>query len=272
MSHIYIVLHLLAFTSGIGLITITYFIYIKNKTSLIKKVIRAELFYAAYLAIDTIDLYSKKIILTHYRQIHSYTSIALIIAGIGLLFYLANMIFYLKSFRHKNCPTAISLITNLKQKNYIIKFLILILSVLSLLLVITNSFKNLPLFLYKIPYTPSIYFIVNILGLAYIKNCSIYPEENTSSESDLEETEENNISKYFIDLCTEHGITDREKDVIKYIIEGCNNQEISEKLFISSNTVRNHIYNIYRKMGIKNRYELISIVNNHKTDDIAKSK
>lgn len=49
---------------------------------------------------------------------------------------------------------------------------------------------------------------------------------------------------------------------MELIADGLSNQDIAEKLFISVNTARNHIYNIYRKMGIKNRYELINLVTN----------
>ena len=53
------------------------------------------------------------------------------------------------------------------------------------------------------------------------------------------------------------GITEREMEIIQYIVDGDNNKEIGEKLFISARTVETHLYNIYRKMKVKNRIELI---------------
>jgi two-component system response regulator DegU len=35
------------------------------------------------------------------------------------------------------------------------------------------------------------------------------------------------------------------------------NREIEKELFISLSTVKNHVYNIFQKLGVKNRYELI---------------
>ncbi|MCK4797738.1 MAG: helix-turn-helix transcriptional regulator, partial [Spirochaetes bacterium] len=53
----------------------------------------------------------------------------------------------------------------------------------------------------------------------------------------------------------EHNISLREKDIITLIIKGQSNKEIADNLFISVNTVKTHIRNIYEKIGIKSRYE-----------------
>ncbi|MCK5153602.1 MAG: helix-turn-helix transcriptional regulator [Spirochaetales bacterium] len=57
-----------------------------------------------------------------------------------------------------------------------------------------------------------------------------------------------------------YNITARESQVIKLLLSGKSNCEIEEILFISSHTVKNHIYNIYKKMSVKTRYELISLL------------
>jgi ligand-binding sensor domain-containing protein/DNA-binding CsgD family transcriptional regulator len=53
------------------------------------------------------------------------------------------------------------------------------------------------------------------------------------------------------------GLTAREEEVLRLVLEGARNRDIEKKLFISASTVRNHIYNIYRKLGVKSRLELI---------------
>ncbi len=52
--------------------------------------------------------------------------------------------------------------------------------------------------------------------------------------------------------------TKREAEIIRYICEGKSNKEIAEILVISPNTVRNHIYNIYKKAEVKNKIELMN--------------
>jgi DNA-binding CsgD family transcriptional regulator len=51
-------------------------------------------------------------------------------------------------------------------------------------------------------------------------------------------------------------LTLKEVDILKYLNEGYNNKVISEKLFISPNTVKSHIKNIYNKVNVNNRLDL----------------
>lgn len=52
-------------------------------------------------------------------------------------------------------------------------------------------------------------------------------------------------------------LTDREKDILKLIGEGCANQEIAQKLFLSVNTVHTHRSHIMDKLNLHNRAELL---------------
>ena len=61
-------------------------------------------------------------------------------------------------------------------------------------------------------------------------------------------------------LIRKYGITGREKEIILALAEGKSNQEIGDAFFISRRTVKNHIYNIYKKLEIKNRVELINLL------------
>jgi len=56
-----------------------------------------------------------------------------------------------------------------------------------------------------------------------------------------------------------HSLTVKEADILKQIIRGASNREIAEHSHISPNTVRNHIYNIYNKTGIRNRFQLLAL-------------
>ena len=58
-----------------------------------------------------------------------------------------------------------------------------------------------------------------------------------------------------------YSFSNREKEIIEQIYGGLSNEEIAEKLFISIHTVKTHIENIYRKMGINKRTSLFNIIN-----------
>ncbi len=49
--------------------------------------------------------------------------------------------------------------------------------------------------------------------------------------------------------------TEREKEVLKLLVLGLNNKEISEKLVISNHTTKAHVASIYRKLGVTNRVQ-----------------
>jgi DNA-binding CsgD family transcriptional regulator len=53
-----------------------------------------------------------------------------------------------------------------------------------------------------------------------------------------------------------YDISKRERTILKLVLQGKTNNEIADQLFISPNTVRNHIYNIYGKTRVKNRIQL----------------
>jgi DNA-binding CsgD family transcriptional regulator len=52
-------------------------------------------------------------------------------------------------------------------------------------------------------------------------------------------------------------LTRRETDVLRRTLDGLKNIEIAEDLEVSEQTVKDHLSNIYMKMGVENRFELI---------------
>lgn len=69
-----------------------------------------------------------------------------------------------------------------------------------------------------------------------------------------------NTDLSFEDFCQKFEISPREKDIIREICNGLSNKEISEKLFISLQTVKDHTHRIYIKTNVRNRVQLINML------------
>jgi DNA-binding CsgD family transcriptional regulator len=64
----------------------------------------------------------------------------------------------------------------------------------------------------------------------------------------------------FDEFCKKFEVSPRETDIVREICNGLSNKEISEKLFISLQTVKDHTHRIYIKTNVKSRVQLIYIV------------
>lgn len=92
--------------------------------------------------------------------------------------------------------------------------------------------------------------------------------ENVPQESltlPVENDEEERIAAYLQKLLDEGTLTSREMDVLKEYLSGKTRTEISETLFISESTVKNHISSIFSKLGVKSRKELLGLAGVRKT-------
>ena len=67
------------------------------------------------------------------------------------------------------------------------------------------------------------------------------------------------ITRSSEEIFNKYNISVREKEVVEMIINGKSNKEIESQLFISHHTVKNHIYNIFQKTGVKSRSQLIRL-------------
>ena len=63
-------------------------------------------------------------------------------------------------------------------------------------------------------------------------------------------------------------LTDRELEVLKLVAQGLNNREIAKRLFISENTVKNHVRNILEKLQLHSRMEAVFYAVREKLLDI----
>lgn len=53
------------------------------------------------------------------------------------------------------------------------------------------------------------------------------------------------------------GISERELEVLELLAEGCSNQEIADRLFVSLNTVKTHLSHLYDKLDVRRRTQAV---------------
>ncbi|MBI4459733.1 MAG: response regulator transcription factor, partial [Acidobacteria bacterium] len=52
-------------------------------------------------------------------------------------------------------------------------------------------------------------------------------------------------------------LSTRERQVVELVSQGFKNKEVAERMFISEQTVKNHLHNIFDKLGVSDRLELV---------------
>jgi DNA-binding CsgD family transcriptional regulator len=63
-------------------------------------------------------------------------------------------------------------------------------------------------------------------------------------------------------FCLEFELTRREREILGMVLDGMTNQDIARKVFVSHDTVKKHVYHIFRKAEVGNRFELARYIEN----------
>jgi NarL family two-component system response regulator LiaR len=61
-------------------------------------------------------------------------------------------------------------------------------------------------------------------------------------------------------------LTDREREVLKLMVDGLNNTEIAGRLFLSPSTIKFHVSSILSKLGVTNRVEAVALAVKHRDE------
>ncbi len=93
------------------------------------------------------------------------------------------------------------------------------------------------------------YAIVNFAWLHFVSRYLHLPEIKLISE-------ENNYENFY----AIYKITKREKDIVRLLLSGLSYEDIAKQLFITLETVKSHVNNIYRKSGVSSKIELSNLV------------
>ncbi len=60
-----------------------------------------------------------------------------------------------------------------------------------------------------------------------------------------------------------HGLTSRERELVRLVIEGLSTRQLAERLFITPYTVKDHLKAIFDKVGVQSRGQLVGRMTGH---------
>jgi LuxR family transcriptional regulator, positive regulator of biofilm formation len=88
-------------------------------------------------------------------------------------------------------------------------------------------------------------------GICSILNGDLWYSRKTLSKCILETNPSNN----FLDHAAASNLTLRQRQILILMASGSSNKEMAEELCISGHTVKTHVYNIYKKLNVDNRFQ-----------------
>lgn len=97
-----------------------------------------------------------------------------------------------------------------------------------------------------------ILFAIHLVPIFFL---SLYLDKNF-----VDPDEKQDFDKSLADFIEKYQISKRESEIVQLICRGNSNQDISDSLFISLQTVKDHIHHIYLKTGVKNRVQLTNLI------------
>lgn len=113
-------------------------------------------------------------------------------------------------------------------------------------------------------------YLLSMLSLFLFRDKGLTVDEPATSAPQLVVREEQWFSARCEEIASDHQLTTREGEIFVLLAQGRTVHGISEKLFVSENTVKSHIKSIYQKLGIHLRAELIELVNHVEEDSDAR--
>ncbi|MBN8704768.1 MAG: helix-turn-helix transcriptional regulator [Bacteroidetes bacterium] len=102
--------------------------------------------------------------------------------------------------------------------------------------------------------------VVRLKTFLLMNNIPFSQDEEKKTESKNQNRDL--IKDVFESQLPELGLSNRESEVLREVVNGLDYQEIGNRLFISHETVRSHVKAIYRKLGVKTRAEALAKILN----------
>ncbi len=108
---------------------------------------------------------------------------------------------------------------------------------------------------------------VSVAGLLLFASLAFLPKLAETLTRNI--APELSISEKITKVFQRAGLTPRELEVAGLVVTGASTEEMHEHLYISPDTLKSHLRNIYRKLGVKNRLEMTQRLLNSSFDEFS---
>jgi DNA-binding CsgD family transcriptional regulator len=100
-------------------------------------------------------------------------------------------------------------------------------------------------------YKSAVIYVLNLVSLFKLMSFvqSLFPQE--TGPTGMSVSREHLFQKY--------KLTQREQEVVRLICSGKSSKDIENELFLSPHTIKEYIYRIYKKTGVKNRVQMVNL-------------
>jgi DNA-binding CsgD family transcriptional regulator len=100
-------------------------------------------------------------------------------------------------------------------------------------------------------YKSAVIYVLNVVSLVKLKGFvkTIFPQEMSPVGTDA----------FTERLFQKYKLTQRERQVVRLICCGKSGKDIENELFLSPHTIKEYIYRIYKKTGVKNRVQMVNL-------------
>ena len=97
---------------------------------------------------------------------------------------------------------------------------------------------------------------VVLLATGNARNGSLFDDERADTSIFLDDEQTKRVEV----IADTYLLTERESEILSMLVKGRSFAKISERLFVSENTTKTHVKNIYRKTGVHSKQELMDLV------------
>ncbi len=100
-------------------------------------------------------------------------------------------------------------------------------------------------------YKSAVLHVLNLVSLVKLKGFikTIFPQETSPVGTDV----------FMEHLFQKYKLTQREQEVVRLVCSGKSSKDIENELFLSPHTIKEYIYRIYKKTGVKNRVQMVNL-------------